>query len=81
MKAKTRSFRAKAKCGLSLKWTIGPNREGTKWKAIAVGDAKMGRQPIPTAFIPNHDFAISSAVIGGPSFDSLDEAERYVRSI
>jgi len=81
MKSKLRKFRCKARCGLSLRWTLGPNRDGTKFKAIAVGDAKMGRQPVPSAFIPSIDFAISSAVIGGPSFDSMDEAEQYVRSL
>jgi hypothetical protein len=72
-----KTIRCKARCGLSCKWVLDRTKDG-QFKAISLGGAKRGRDPVPTAFIP---FELSSAVIGGPSFPTMDEAERHVRSL
>ena len=72
-----KKFRCKSQCGLSIKWAIGQTKDG-KWKAMSLGDCKMGRNPIPTDFVP---FELSSAVYNGPRFDTATEAELYVRGL
>lgn len=73
-----RSFRCKAQCGLSIQWGVGKTRSG-KYKALSAGKMKYGRSPVPSDFAP---FEILDSVLGkGHEFDSIDEAERYVRSL
>lgn len=76
---KYRKFRCKAKCGVSCRWTIGQRVSG-KWGVISMGNAKLGRNPMPLDFVP---FELSNAVLGHgkPEFDTADECETYVRSL
>lgn len=72
-----KTFRCKTSCGLSVQWRVGQNRDG-KWKATGLSNARYGRDPIPLDFIP---YELSSAVMNGPSFDTQQEAEIYVRNL
>ena len=73
----SKSIRCKAKCGLSLKWRLGQTKDG-KWKPLSVGDCRRGGIPIPTDFVP---FEISNAVVNGPRFDTIEQAESFIRSL
>lgn len=72
-----KKIRCKTQCGMSVKWRLGQARDG-KWKAMGLSDAKMGSRPVPLDFVP---FELSNAVINGPSFDTIDQAEAFVRSL
>lgn len=75
----SKSFRCKASNGLSCKWTVATDKEG-KWKVIALGSVKNGRNPVPSSFVP---FELSNEVMRAikPTFDSAAEVEAYVRSL
>jgi hypothetical protein len=75
--SKWKNIRCKARCGLSIKWGIGQTKDG-KWRAMSLGDAKNGRSPVPTDFVP---FELSNAVYNGPKFDTPEQAEAFVRSL
>lgn len=73
-----KTIRCKTKCGLTVTWRIGKARSG-KFKALSLGKAKAGRDPVPLEFVP---FELSNAVLGsGIEFATLDAAENYVRSL
>jgi hypothetical protein len=78
-KSKYRSFRCKTRCGLSVRWTVGPCNG--KWAIIEIGNAKHGRNKVPTVLIPMIDFALSSAVVENHLFDTEDDAETHARSL
>lgn len=63
--------------GITATWRIGKNRSG-KFKVVSLGRPKIGRDPIPLAFIP---FEMSNAVINSPEFDTEIEAERFIRRL
>ncbi len=73
----SKKIRCKARCGLSCQWSIGQTKDG-KWKAMSLGNVKRGRNPVPSDFVP---FELSNAVYNGPTFETLDQAEQYVRSL
>jgi hypothetical protein len=56
--------------GQALRWRVGPKGDG--FGAVSVG-ATRG----PSDFLP---FEITSDVINGPVFASMEDAEAYVRS-
>lgn len=72
-----KTLRFKSNSGITATWRIGQNREG-KFKALSLGNAKAGRNPLPLDFVP---FEMSNAVINGPSFETEYEAERFVRGL
>lgn len=77
---KSFSIRCKSQeFGLSCKWTFAQNTDG-KWKIIALGGVKNGRNPVPTSFVP---FGLSDVVMRAikPTFDSAAEVEAYVRAL
>jgi hypothetical protein len=70
-----RKFRCKASDGFSYKWFVGKTKDG-KFKPLSVGSPKP---PIPMDFAP---FGVMDAVLNRSIvFDTLDEAERYARSL
>lgn len=74
---RTKHFRSKTRCGLSVRWGINTNKDG-KWKIVSLGEARNGRDPFPTALLP---FDLTNAVINGPAFKTQGEAEIYARGL
>lgn len=76
IKKNHRNIQCKCSAGISCRWSIGVKKDG-KFGAVSVRSAKRG---FPTDFLP---FEIMHAVLGHgqPTFDTLDEAEAYVRSL
>ncbi len=72
-----KTLRVKSSSGITATWRIGRNLAG-KFKALSLGKAKVGRNPLPLDFVP---FEMSNAVINGPAFETEDEAERFVRGL
>lgn len=72
-----KKLRFKSSSGITATWGIGQNSEG-KFKALTLGNAKVGRNPMPLDFVP---FEMSNAVINGPSFETEHEAECFVRGL
>lgn len=71
-----RNVQCKCRSGISCRWRLGKARDG-KFKAMAVRSATRG---VPSDFLP---FEVMDAVLGShaPHFDTLDQAENYVRSL
>ena len=70
-----KTLRLKASCGITLTWRISRNRDG-KFKALSCGNPKP---TMPLDFLP---FAIMDAVYNRHTvFDTLDEAEQFVRGL
>lgn len=70
-----KTLRMKAKCGVTLTWRLGKTKDG-KFKALSCGTP---RPHMPLDFLP---FEIMDAVYNrNTTFDSLDEAERFVRGL
>ncbi len=67
-----RKFRCKTG-GVSCWWTIGKRTGG--FGAIGLRSAT---KHFPTCFLP---FWMSNAVVNGPAFSTLDEAEHFVRTL
>lgn len=77
MNLERKTIRFKSSFGITASWRLGKNKAG-RFKAMSLGNAKVGRNPMPLDFVP---FEMSSAVINGPAFGTMVEAENYVRSI
>lgn len=71
-----RSIQCKCHAGISCRWHLGKTKDG-KFKAMGVRSAT---RRVPSAFLP---FEVTNAVLGhgAPLFDTLDQAENYVRSL
>lgn len=70
-----RALRCKASCGVTLTWRFGKTRDG-KFKATSCGTP---RPPMPLDFLP---FEIMDAIYNrNVSFDTLKDAQDYVRSL
>lgn len=70
-----KTLRVKASCGVTLTWRLGKNRDG-KFKALSCGTP---RPKMPMDFLP---FEVMDAVYNRSiTFDTLAEAENYVRSL
>ena len=74
-----RKVRCKTSHGYVVSWNIRMRKDG-KWSVFGVGSARLGRAPVPSAFLP---FEISNVVMSSckPEFDNFEDAERYVRAI
>ena len=73
-----RSFRCKSRAGYSCRWTVGKS-SGGGFKPMSVGKVKIGGRPIPCDFLP---FELMDAVMNRSiRFDTLEEAEVYVRNL
>lgn len=72
-----KTIRVKSSFGITATWRLGRGKSG-KFKAVGLSKAKVGKNPIPLDFVP---FEMSNAVMNAPEFNTLAEAENYVRSI
>lgn len=73
-----KSFRCKSSTGYSCRWSVGKTSRGD-YKAMSVGKAKVRGRPVLSDFLP---FEIMDAVMNPHiRFDSLIDAEMYVRSL
>lgn len=70
-----KTIRFKARCGITATWRLAKVKEG--FKVVAIGKAKVGRNPIPLDFAP---FEIMDAVYNRHNvFPSTDACEAFAR--
>ena len=77
METDHKTFRAKLQCGLTVTFRVHRNKSGA-WRPFSVGKAERGRDHVPNMFIP---FEAQNAVVNASDFASLNECERYLRSL
>lgn len=68
-------LRCKASNGVTYLWRLGKNRDG-KFRALSVGKPS-NRMPMDFAPFPIMDAAVNRSIV----FDTMSEAERFVRSL
>jgi hypothetical protein len=70
-----RKIQCKCRAGISCRWTVGKSNGGG-FKALSVRSARKG---FPSDFLP---FEVMDAVMNrNIRFNTMDEAEQYVRSL
>lgn len=69
--------RRKTSCGIvaSFRYT---QRESGKWKVVAAGNFRAGRNPVPSAFVP---FEISNAVCCSLEFETEAGVLAYIEAV